>query len=109
MPFFGLLGGILKRPVLTGLLFVFGWEKLVGFFPGNVKLLTIVNYLHVIFPHTQQPAGSGNQLQLLGLVLRSKQTPQSTAIIVLFVLAILFSLSMSMLLYIREYRLSETG
>jgi len=107
VPFFGLLGGLLKRPVLTGILFVFGWEKLVGFFPGNVKLFTIVNYLHVLFPHTQQPGSSGIQSGLLNLVMKSKQTSESTALIVLLIMAILFSLSMAMLLYIREYRLSE--
>ena len=50
IPLFGLFGGILKKPVLVGLLFTFGWENTVAFFPGNVKLLTIVYYLHRLYP-----------------------------------------------------------
>jgi len=107
VPFFGLLGGLLKRPVLSGILFVFGWENLVGFFPGNVKLFTIVHYLHVLFPHTQRPQSSSLQSNLLNLVVSSKQTPQTTAFLVLLGLGVLFIALMALLLYIREYRLSE--
>ena len=107
VPFFSLLGGLLKRPVLTGILIVFGWEKLVSFFPGNVKLFTIVHYLHVLFPHTQQPKSGEIQTGLINLVMSSQQTSQFTALWVLLVLALLFSLAMATLLYVREYRLSE--
>jgi ABC-2 type transport system permease protein len=107
MPFFGLAGGILKRPVLFGIVFSFGWENLY-LIPGNAKILTMSHYLHVFFPY-KQPQQSG--LGLLSFFMKQasifKQTSPLTALLVLLVLGLVFTLSMAMLLYIREYRLSE--
>ena len=36
---FALVGAALKRPLLVGLIFVFGWEPLVMALPGYLKLL----------------------------------------------------------------------
>jgi len=100
-PLFACLGGIIKRPVLVGLFFVFGWENTVGVFPGNVKLMTIVHYLHVLFPPLQK-------YEFINLVLPTKQVSDFTAVMILLVLAALFTgLSIS-LLYIREYRLEQS-
>jgi ABC-2 type transport system permease protein len=107
MPFFSLMGGLLKHPVLSGILFVFGWENLVGFFPGNVKLFTIVHYLHVLFPYTQRSRSEALHSKLLNLVISSRETSGTTALLVLLGLSIFFTGLTALLLYVREYRLSE--
>jgi hypothetical protein len=108
MPLFGLLGGTIKRPVLAGLLFVFGWESTVGVFPGNAKLITVVHYLHVLFPRLQQVRLRDSRSALLEMVLPAKQIAPITAIIILVVLAAVFTVLMSSLLYMKEYRLEQS-
>lgn len=108
IPLFALLGGTLKRPVLTGLLFTFGWESTVGFFPGNVKLLTVVHYLHVLFPKLQRVELRDAQSALLNFVLPTKQISPFTAILVLVLMSTVFSGLLVSLLYIKEYRLEQS-
>jgi ABC-type transport system involved in multi-copper enzyme maturation permease subunit len=48
---FALVGAWLKRPVLTGLLFVFGWEPVILVVPGYLKKLTVAHYLQALVPH----------------------------------------------------------
>jgi ABC-2 type transport system permease protein len=38
-------GTLFKRPLVGGLLFVFGWEQIAGVLPGYVGRLTIAHYL----------------------------------------------------------------
>jgi len=53
---FTLLGVLLRRPMIPGLLFLFGWELLV-YLPGHVPRLTITAYLRSLVSH--QPAQEG--------------------------------------------------
>jgi ABC-type transport system involved in multi-copper enzyme maturation permease subunit len=48
---FSLLGIVFRRPVLTGLIFVFGWQAAATYVPGFVSRLTIAHYLHSLIPH----------------------------------------------------------
>lgn len=48
---FGLVGATLKRPLVFGLLFVFGFETLVMALPGYIKRLTVSYYLQGLVPH----------------------------------------------------------
>jgi ABC-type transport system involved in multi-copper enzyme maturation permease subunit len=48
---FALAGARLKRPLLFGLIFVFGWEGFALALPGSFKLLTVAYYLQGLVPH----------------------------------------------------------
>ena len=48
---FALVGARLKRPLVVGLVFAFGWEPGVLLFPGYLKRLTVVYYLQALVPH----------------------------------------------------------
>jgi ABC-type transport system involved in multi-copper enzyme maturation permease subunit len=48
---FALAGARLRRPLLFGLLFVFGWENLAMVLPGYLKQLTVAYYLQGLVPH----------------------------------------------------------
>jgi ABC-2 type transport system permease protein len=54
---FALVGTTLKRPIVMGLVFVFGWEPAVLFFPGYFKRATVGYYLQALVPHSM-PADS---------------------------------------------------
>lgn len=48
---FAVVGASLRKPLLTGLLWVFGWEPIVLALPGSLKNLTIAHYLQALVPH----------------------------------------------------------
>lgn len=48
---FALVGAQMKRPLVTGLVFAFGWEPVVLLVPGYMKRLTVAYYLQALVPH----------------------------------------------------------
>jgi ABC-2 type transport system permease protein len=48
---FALVGTRIKRPLIVGLVFAFGWEPAVLFFPGYLKRLTVMYYLQALVSH----------------------------------------------------------
>jgi ABC-type transport system involved in multi-copper enzyme maturation permease subunit len=48
---FALVGTRLKRPLVAGLVFAFGWEPAVLIFPGYLKRLTVSYYLQALVRH----------------------------------------------------------
>jgi len=48
---FAFVGARMKRPLVTGLVFAFGWEPAVLLFPGYLKRLTVAYYLQALVPH----------------------------------------------------------
>jgi ABC-2 type transport system permease protein len=48
---FAFVGARLKRPLVTGLVFAFGWEPAVLLFPGYLKRLTVAYYLQALVTH----------------------------------------------------------
>ncbi len=48
---FAFVGAQLKRPLVIGLVFAFGWEPAVLLFPGYLKRLTVAYYLQALVPH----------------------------------------------------------
>lgn len=107
VPLFGLFGGLLKRPVLAGLLFTFGWESSVAWFPGNVRLLTVVHFLHSLFPSVRRINPNNFGSSLFGLAISINKTSPVAAVIVLLLLSIIFTALMILLLYRKEYRLDQ--
>lgn len=49
---FALIGATLKRPLLFGLGFVFGWETVVLAIPGYLKRFSVAYYVQGLVPHT---------------------------------------------------------
>ncbi len=48
---FAFVGARLKRPLVIGLVFAFGWEPAVLLFPGYLKRLTVAYYVQALVPH----------------------------------------------------------
>jgi ABC-type transport system involved in multi-copper enzyme maturation permease subunit len=48
---FAFVGAKFKRPLLIGLVFIFGWEQAALVFPGYLKKFTIAYYLQALVPH----------------------------------------------------------
>ncbi len=65
---FALVGALFRRPLLTGLVFIFGWEPIVIVVPGYMKRFTVSYYLQGLVPHAMPEDGS-----VTGLVLQALQ------------------------------------
>lgn len=76
---FTLFGSALKRAVFFGLLFSFGWENVIQYFPGSTQRLAIAHYLKSFLPAPPpgrfafltfrlEPTQPGIALLILGLL-----------------------------------------
>jgi ABC-type transport system involved in multi-copper enzyme maturation permease subunit len=74
---FALVGAALKRPLVFGLVFVFGWELLALAMPGSFRLLTVAYYLQGLAPHAM-PADSA--LDLLQTVFRELPSARTSLV-----------------------------
>ncbi len=107
IPLFTFIGGVIKKPVILGLFFAFGWEAQVSLFPGNIKLLTVSHYLHVLYPKLDSSTMNA-PAQILNFIIKTKETSAFTAWSVLLICCALFTLFAGSLLYIREYRMTQS-
>jgi ABC-2 type transport system permease protein len=60
---FALVGAVLKRPLVVGLVFAFGWEQLAMVLPGYLRRFTIAHYLQAMVPHAMPSDGVTSLLQ----------------------------------------------
>lgn len=81
--FFTLIGTFLKKPILFGLIFSFGWENVIQYFPGSTQRFTIVHYLKSLLPQS----GGG---KFSFLLVRLEPSPPGTAVAVLFLITGIF-------------------
>lgn len=54
---FALAGTVLKRPIIAGLVFAFGWEQVALVMPGYVRQATVAYYLQGLVPHAMPADG----------------------------------------------------
>ena len=103
---FALVGAWFRRPLLTGLVVVFGWEPIVTVLPGYMKYLTVAYYLQGLVPHAMP---QGDSLSLLQAILTSIQTPLGTWTNII-VLAVIWGIAFTAALRVvarREYVLEQ--
>jgi hypothetical protein len=96
--FFALLGVLLKRPVIPGLVFLYGWELLANL-PGYLPRLTITAWLRSLVTH--RPAQEG----LAGLF--QQVLPAAQAVPVLLVASVVFLFLAARIFSVREYVLEQ--
>jgi ABC-type transport system involved in multi-copper enzyme maturation permease subunit len=62
---FALMGAALKRPLVIGLVFAFGWEQLALVIPGYLRRFTLAYHLQAVFRET--PLATGSLFWLLAI------------------------------------------
>src|SRR5215470_4900554 len=77
---FALVGARLKRPLIIGLVFAFGWESTVLLVPGYLKRLSVAYYLQALVPHAMPQDSSITSL----LMAIQDQPPVWVSLIYLF-------------------------
>ncbi len=96
---FVLLGTLLKKPVIAGIIYIFGWEYIVQFIPGSTQHLTISHYVKSLLPY--KSAGEGF------LMFQLEPSPPLHAVLVLLFLTVVFMAAAVRVFSRREYVLSE--
>lgn len=64
---FAFIGAQFKRPLLVGLIFIFGWEQVALAFPGYLRKFTVAYYLQALVPHAMP---SDNVISLIQGIFR---------------------------------------
>jgi ABC-type transport system involved in multi-copper enzyme maturation permease subunit len=85
--FFAFIGTILKRAIILGLVFGFGWETVIQYFPGSTQRFSIVHYLKSLLPY-QPGRGGGRGVALL--LFRLEPTPPWLAVLALLAITAVF-------------------
>ena len=48
---FALIGALVPRPLVAGLMLIFGWEQVALLVPGYLRRFTVAHYLQALVPH----------------------------------------------------------
>lgn len=97
--FFTLIGTFLKKAVIFGLVFSFGWENVIQYFPGSTQRFAIVHYLKSLLP--------SSEVKMSVLLFRLEPTSAGTAVLTLLSLTASF-LALACLVFLqREYILED--
>jgi ABC-type transport system involved in multi-copper enzyme maturation permease subunit len=100
---FAFIGAKFKRPLLIGLVFIFGWEQAALAFPGYLKQFTVAYYLQALVPHAMPNDGIVSLVQSI-----FRQTPSlGTAIVALAVIVVGFLALAASTVERREYVLEQ--
>lgn len=94
--FFTFIGTFLKRSILFGLVFSFGWENVIQYFPGSTQRFAIVHYLKSLLPFP-----SGGRFSFL--LFRLEATPPAVAVFMLFLMTGVFLVLASLFFSKKEY------
>jgi ABC-2 type transport system permease protein len=84
---FALIGAVLKRPLVVGLVFAFGWEQVALLMPGYLKSFTIAYYLQALVPHAMPSDGVVSLLQSVFL-----ESPSATSSLISLIATLALSL-----------------
>ncbi len=95
---FALIGAALRRPLIVGLVFVFGWEFATLLMPGYLKRFTLAYYIQPLVPHAMPTGDTVSLLQ--GALFRD---PPSVAVC-LASLALTIGVSLALAVKVVEQR-----
>lgn len=98
--FFTFVSTILKRSIMFGLIFSFGWENVIQYFPGSTQKFTIVHYLKSLLP-------GPSTRRFSFLLFRLEPTSTGTAVFMLFLIAAVFLVLACLLFTYKEYILED--
>jgi len=62
---FALIGALLPRPLIAGLLLIFGWEQIALVVPGYLRRFTVAHYLQGLVPHSMPQDDTVTAIQSL--------------------------------------------
>jgi len=98
--FFTFIGTFMKKSIMFGLIFSFGWENVIQYFPGSTQRFAIAHYLKSLLPATTSGRFSF-------LTFRLEPTSAPVAVLMLFLISAAFLAFACMIFAWKEYVLDE--
>jgi ABC-type transport system involved in multi-copper enzyme maturation permease subunit len=98
--FFTFVGTFMKRSIMFGLIFSFGWENVIQYFPGSTQRFAIAHYLKSLLP----TSSSG---RFSFLLFRLEPTSPAMAVFMLLLLTAVFLALACLVFSLKEYILDE--
>ena len=86
---FTLVGAWMKRPLVVGLVYIFGWEQFAMLMPGYLRRFTIAYYLQALVPHAM-PADESVTSLLQSVFAENLPAPLSLLVLVAITVVSLF-------------------
>jgi ABC-2 type transport system permease protein len=86
---FTLVGAWMKRPLVVGLVYIFGWEQFAMLMPGYLRRFTIAYYLQALVPHAM-PADESVTSLLQSVFAENLPAPLSLLVLVVITVVSLF-------------------
>jgi ABC-type transport system involved in multi-copper enzyme maturation permease subunit len=100
---FAFVGARFKRPLVIGLVYIFGWETFVLALPGSMKVLSIAYYLQGLVP---QAMPNDSAIGLIQAIFR--ETPSLTeSVLGLVIIALVFLWAAMRTIETKEYVLEQ--
>lgn len=100
---FAFIGAQFKRPLLVGLVFVFGWEQAVLMFPGYLKNFSVAYYLQGLVPHAMPNDSFASMVQAI-----FRETPSlGSSMLALIIIEVVFLYLAAAIVAKREYVLEQ--
>jgi ABC-2 type transport system permease protein len=100
---FAFVGARFKRPLLAGLIFIFGWEQMALVVPGYLRRFTVAYYVQSMVPHAMPNDGVVSFLQSV-----FRETPSLTESLVwLSVILLVFLWAAAVSVERKEYVLEQ--
>ena len=62
---FALIGALVPRPLVAGLILIFGWEQVALVVPGYLRRFTVAHYLQALVPHAMPQDSTVAAIQTL--------------------------------------------
>jgi len=100
---FAFIGATFKRPLLIGLIFIFGWEQVALAFPGYLKKFTVAYYLQALVPHAMP---SDNVISLIQGIFRNNPSLGESLVSMAVILGVFLGLA-AVSVERREYVLEQ--
>jgi ABC-type transport system involved in multi-copper enzyme maturation permease subunit len=100
---FAFIGAKFKRPLLVGLVFIFGWEQAALAFPGYLKKFTVAYYTQALVPHAMP---NDSTLSLIQGIFRESPS-LGTSLFWLAAIWVVFLAGASWVVERREYVLEQ--
>ena len=98
---FTMIGTFMKKSILIGLFFVFGWESVVQYFPGVTQKFTIIHWIKSLLPVQADQGGF--------LIFQLQPSPVFESIVVLATAGLLFLILAVLIFQRKEYILSDNA
>jgi ABC-2 type transport system permease protein len=100
---FALIGAWMPRPLVAGLVLVFGWEQVALIVPGYLRRFTVAHYLQSLVPHAMPQDDTVSAIQSLF----SEPPPAQSSIFWLMVIMVAALVLAARALQTREYVLEQ--